>query len=80
MDSASSKVANKTLPSACPITNTIKGWKFEVTLSQEMKISGVVLTDQIRALDWQERKAKFIEKVTTEVIEEVLAKASVLIH
>ena len=64
----------------CPITNTIKGWKFEVILSQEMKTSGIVLTDQIRALDWQERKAKFIEKATREVIEEALAKASVLIH
>ena len=65
---------------ACPITNTIKGWKFEVVLPQEMKTSGVVLTDQIRALDWQERKAKFMEKATTEVIEEALAKASVLIR
>lgn len=65
---------------ACPITNTIKGWKFEVILPQEMKTSGVVLTDQIRVLNWQERKAKFVEKATTEVIEESLAKASVLIH
>ena len=65
---------------ACPITNTIKGWKFEVILPPEMKTSGVILTDQIRALDWQERKAKFIEKATIEVIQEALAKTSVLIR
>lgn len=64
----------------CPITNTIKGWKFEVILAQEMKTSGVVLTDQVRSLDWQQRKAKFIEKATKEVVEEALAKTSVLIR
>jgi len=63
---------------ACPITNTIKGWRFEVILDPAMKTSGVVLTDQIRALDWQSRRAKFIEKATPEVVVEALAKASVL--
>ncbi|MEM8723046.1 MAG: endoribonuclease MazF [Cyanobacteria bacterium P01_G01_bin.39] len=65
---------------ACPITNTIKGWKFEVILSQSMRTNGVVLADQIRVVDWQSRQAKFVEKATTEVIEEALAKASVLIN
>ena len=59
---------------ACPITNTIKGWRFEVILSESMKSSGVVLTDQIRALDWQARKAKFVEKADLSVVDEALAK------
>lgn len=63
----------------CPITNTIKGWRFEVILPQSMKTTGVILTDQIRALDWRERKAKFVEKATPEVVEEALAKISTLI-
>ena len=65
---------------ACPITNTIKGWNFEVILSQSMQTSGVVLADQIRVLDWRSRRGKFVEKATIEVIDEVLAKASVLIN
>lgn len=44
-----------------------------------MKTSGVILTDQIRVLDWQERGAKFVEKATSEVLEEALAKISVLV-
>ena len=44
-----------------------------------MGTSGVVLTDQVRALDWQQRKAKFVENATSEVIEEALAKISTLI-
>ena len=65
---------------ACPITNNIKGWNFEVILSQSMQTSGVVLADQIRVLDWRSRRGKFVEKATIEVIDEVLAKASVLIN
>lgn len=64
---------------ACPITNQIKGWRFEVILSEKMQTSGVVLADQIRVLDWQVRKAKFVEKATSEVIEEALAKISTLV-
>jgi mRNA interferase MazF len=64
---------------ACPITNTIKGWRFEVILSEEMETKGVILTDQIRVLDWQARKAKFVEKANLKVVEEALAKISVLV-
>lgn len=64
---------------ACPITNTIKGWSFEVVLPQTMQTSGVILTDQIRVLDWQERKAKFVEKAELSVIEEALAKIFTLV-
>lgn len=63
---------------ACPITNQIKGWKFEVILARSMQTSGAVLTDQIRVLDWQERKAKFVEQASLDVVEEALAKISTL--
>ncbi|MGL5939727.1 MAG: endoribonuclease MazF [Waterburya sp.] len=64
---------------ACPITNQIKGWRFEVILSESMKTSGVVLTDQIRVLDWQARSVKFVEKASLDVVEEALAKISTLV-
>lgn len=63
---------------ACPITNQIKGWSFEVILSGTMKTSGVILADQIRVLDWQTRRAKFVEKATLGVIEETLALMATL--
>ncbi|WP_036488146.1 type II toxin-antitoxin system PemK/MazF family toxin [Myxosarcina sp. GI1] len=65
---------------ACPITNTIKGWRFEVVLPQSMQTSGVVLTDQIRVLDWQARLAKFVEPAEFSVIDETLAKISSLVR
>lgn len=64
---------------ACPITNSIKGWNFEVLLSRSMKTSGVILADQIRVLDWKSRGARFIEKADSDVLEEALAKISPLV-
>lgn len=63
----------------CPITNSIKGLSFEVPLNQETKTTGVILVDQIKSLDWKIRKIKFVEKVSTSIMEEVLAKLEPLV-
>ena len=47
---------------ACPITSKIKGYPFEIIVSGK-KISGAILADQIKSLDWRSRKASFIEKI-----------------
>jgi mRNA interferase MazF len=62
-----------------PITSQQKGYPFEVILSKTMKISGVILTDQIKCLDWQVRNAQFVEKISQDLIEEVQAKIEPLI-
>jgi mRNA interferase MazF len=63
----------------CPITSKIKGYPFEVTLSGK-KISGAILSDQVKSLDWNARKVKFIEKVSAPVLKEVISKISVIIE
>ncbi|NJR14550.1 MAG: endoribonuclease MazF [Calothrix sp. CSU_2_0] len=62
-----------------PITSQQKGYPFEVILPEIMKISGVILTDQIKSLDWQARNAEFVEKASQNLIEEVQAKIEPLI-
>ena len=74
---AYNKISNFIL--ACPVTNSIKGWRFEVVLSKSMKTSGVVLADQVRVLDWKSRGGRFIEKADSEILQEVLAKIRPLI-
>lgn len=64
----------------CPITNQTKGYPFEVTLEGVKGVSGVVLSDQIRALDWQARRAVFKAKAPAQPIREVLAKAQALLQ
>jgi mRNA interferase MazF len=64
----------------CPITSHIKGYPFEVALPSEGRVSGAVLSDQIKSLDWRVRKAKRISEVPRDVVREVLSKISTLIE
>lgn len=63
----------------CPITNQAKGYPFEVAIPKNAKVSGVVLSDQIKSLDWQARNVEFIAKLSDSVIEEVLKKIKTLL-
>lgn len=64
----------------CPITSHKKGYPFEVELPSRGNVRGVILSDQIKSLDWKARKAKFEEKVPIKVVTEVMEKISVLIE
>ena len=63
----------------CPITNKVKGYPFEIALPKQGKVSGVILCDQIKSLDWRARRAQFIIKASADIIEDVLAKLSTLL-
>jgi mRNA interferase MazF len=63
----------------CPITSRKKGWVFEVELPPEMKTHGVILADQIRAVDCIARQTTFVEESPSSLINEVLAKLEPLI-
>lgn len=58
----------------CPITSNVKGYPFEVVLPEKHKVSGAILSDQIKSLDWKVRKAKRMACAPNNVLEEVLAK------
>ena len=64
----------------CPITSRAKGYPFEVAFPATSKITGVVLADQVKSLDWQSRKAKRKGKAPTEVVLETLAKVHALLR
>ena len=63
----------------CPITSQIKNYPFEVKIPQSLKIKGVILSDQIKSLDWKERKAKLICKLPKRNFKEVIGKIKTLI-
>jgi len=64
---------------ACPITNQRKQYPFEVLLPDGLPISGVILADQLRSLDWKSRRAVFIGRLGEEALEETLGKLAALI-
>ena len=63
----------------CPITSKIKGYPFEVLIDVKKGISGVVLADQLRSLDWRKREFQFIATATHEQIDRVAKRATALI-
>ena len=63
----------------CPITSQIKGYPFESLVPADLPIQGVVLTDQIRCLDWHRRHAKFIIRIPDNLLQDVTAKLSALL-
>lgn len=58
----------------CPITKHIKGYPFEVSLSDDSIFHGCILTDQVKSLDWRARKLKVKGQAPVEVVNECLDK------
>ena len=64
----------------CPVTSKAKGYPFEVQLPDGSAVSGVVLSDQLKSLDWISRKVKFIERTSSDVIAMVTARVLPLLE
>jgi mRNA interferase MazF len=64
---------------ACPITSRAKGYPFEVPIPPGLAISGVVLADQVRSLDWKARDIVRIGILPLELVEEILARSRTLL-
>ena len=64
----------------CPLTNQSKGYPFEVLVPSDMPVSGVILADQVKSLDWQGRRAEWICTLPTKLVAEVIQKLRVLLE
>jgi mRNA interferase MazF len=58
----------------CPTTNQMKGGPFECAIPTGHKITGAVLSDHVKSLDWIARKASFASKAPKDLMDEVLGK------
>ncbi len=63
----------------CPITSRIKGYPFEVTIPAGLPVAGVVLSDQVKSLDWRVRRAERICALPQPAVTEVLQKLGALL-
>lgn len=63
----------------CPITSQQKGYPFEVPLPSGLPVEGVVLSDQVKSLDWRARKVARICSLPPEVVQQVLQKLGALL-
>jgi len=58
----------------CPITTSVKGYPFEVSIEGAKKTSGVALADQVRSIDWQARKIKIVDRISQTSVVTILSK------
>ena len=71
--------AKARLAVACPVTSQVKGYPFEVALPTGGAITGVVLADHVKNLDWQARRVVFESKAGAEVVTEVRERLRALL-
>ena len=64
----------------CPITSQAKGYPFEVPLPAGLPVSGVLLADQVRSMDWRGRDARPFGRVPARVIAHVLRRLDALLE
>ena len=64
---------------ACPITSHVKGYPFEVPVANTGTITGVILADHVKNLDWQARKVTFEAKAPANVLSEVRERLRALL-
>jgi mRNA interferase MazF len=64
----------------CPITTQVKDYPFEVAIPRGLKVSGVVLSDQVKSLDWKARDTRFACEVPAAVLQDVLARLATLME
>ncbi len=77
----SPQIYNKksSLALVCPITSKYRGWAFEVPLPNNLNVSGSILVDQVKSLDFKARNASPIDKCPPDILEAVVEKLQLLI-
>ena len=70
-------ISNKTfnkylgLAFACPITNTKRDFPFHIKV-QSQNITGYIMAEQMKSIDYNARNIKFVEKANQKTINQIL--------
>ncbi len=64
----------------CPITNTIRNFPFHVPLPYNTQLTGVVMVEQVKSIDYRSRKVKRIAKADQLLLNEVLSLLDACIY
>ncbi len=64
----------------CPVTNTDRHFPFHTPISKSTKLTGFIMVEQIKSIDYQSRNAKFIEKAHQNTLYEVLSILDAIVY
>ena len=57
----------------CPLTNTDRSFPFHVAVVNDPNVTGFVMVEQVKSIDFCARKAKRIGRASDSVLDEVLS-------
>lgn len=58
---------------ACPITNTNRQIPFHVKIPSSSSLTGFVMVDQVKSIDYRRRQVKYVEHAPSELVDEALS-------
>jgi len=61
------------LAMVCPLTTTDRSYPFHVAVTDNRKVQGFVMVEQVKSIDYRTRQAKLIGKASDNVLDEVLS-------
>lgn len=56
----------------CPVTNTNRNIPFHLPVPSSSSLTGFVMVEQVKSVDFNARKAKFVEKAVPQFVEDVV--------
>ncbi|MBT2134856.1 type II toxin-antitoxin system PemK/MazF family toxin [Croceibacterium sp. LX-88] len=65
---------------AVPVTNQVKGSPFEVKIPRGCGVTGVVLSDHVKSVDWIARNTRFKSEASDELMCEVLGRIEAILE
>ena len=69
----------KNMAVVCPITKTRRGGPFEIEIPDHLDVQGVIRVDQVKSVDWRERKARYLCGMSAEMVWEAASKVHAII-
>lgn len=64
----------------CPITNTRRDYPFHVAIPEGSDVTGFVMVEQVRSIDFRARRAKRIGRAPDQVLQETLSLLDTCIY
>lgn len=61
------------LAMVCPITNTFRNVPFHVKVPNDSSLTGYIMVEQIKSVDYASRQVQFLEKASNRALDEVLS-------
>ena len=64
---------NTALAIVCPITKSDCGFPFHIPIPKDSKLSGFIMVEQVKSVDFRSRRSSRVEKSSEELLSEVLS-------